>query len=59
MLLRELPNGWTLGLSHQRVLDTDGMLWEGRGVPVDVRVGEPATEDHDPVIEKALEILGG
>ncbi|MFH2073270.1 MAG: S41 family peptidase [Actinomycetota bacterium] len=58
LLVRELPNGWTLGLSHQRVLDARGVSWEGRGIPVDVVVTEPATDDHDPVIEAALAALG-
>ncbi|MCB2222696.1 MAG: S41 family peptidase [Actinobacteria bacterium] len=57
MLIRELPNGWTVGLSHQRVLDADGVLWEAGGVPVDVEVAEPATARRDPVIEAALALL--
>lgn len=58
LLVRELPNGWTIGLSHQRVLDADGVLWEGVGVPVDVTVDEVATDDRDPVVEAALAALG-
>lgn len=42
LLVRSLPNGWTFGLSHQRVRDADGELWEGRGIPPDVvAAGEP------------------
>lgn len=36
LLVRSLPNGWTLGLSHQRVFDAAGELWEARGIPPDV-----------------------
>jgi C-terminal processing protease CtpA/Prc len=58
MLLRELPNGWTLGLSHQRVVDADGRSWEGIGIPVDHAVDEAAGPDRDPVIEAAAAVLG-
>jgi hypothetical protein len=58
LLVRELPNEWTLGLSHQRVLDADGVLWEGVGIPVDVAVDEAATAERDPAIEAALAALG-
>jgi C-terminal processing protease CtpA/Prc len=58
MLLRELPNGWTLGLSHQRVVDADGRSWEGSGIPVDHVVDEEPEAGRDPVLERALEVLG-
>ncbi|MCJ7726600.1 MAG: S41 family peptidase [Acidimicrobiia bacterium] len=58
LLVRTLPNGWTLGLSNQQVIDSDGVLWEGAGIPPDVEVTEPATDDRDPVIEAALAALG-
>ncbi len=58
LLVRELPNGWTLGLSHQRVLDADGVSWEGIGIPVDVAVDGAADDDRDPGIEAALAALG-
>jgi C-terminal processing protease CtpA/Prc len=31
-----LPNGWTLGLSHQRYLDQRGTLFEAVGIPPDL-----------------------
>lgn len=31
-----LPNGWVLGLSHQRYLDPQGALYEAVGIPPDV-----------------------
>lgn len=31
-----LPNGWTLGLSHQRYLDARGALFEATGIPPDL-----------------------
>jgi hypothetical protein len=58
MLLRELPNGWTMGLPHQRLLAASGEFGEGRGVPVEVRVKLEASPESDPVIEAALEVLG-
>jgi len=57
LLVRELPNGWTLGLSHQRVVDGAGVLWEGIGIPVDLEVSGVAADDRDPVIEAALAAL--
>lgn len=59
LLVRALPNGWTLGLSHQRVLDARGVLWEGSGIPVDVEEAGEATADRDPVLEAALSVLSG
>ncbi|GAB5534979.1 MAG: S41 family peptidase [Rubricoccaceae bacterium] len=32
-LVRPLPNGWVLELSNEVFLDTNGELWEGRGIP--------------------------
>ena len=62
ILTRGLPNGWVLGLSNQRTLDGDGVLWEVQGVPPDEVV--PVTladleSGRDPVMERADEILGG
>lgn len=36
ILSRTLPNGWSLGLSHERYLSADGQLFERVGIPVDV-----------------------
>jgi carboxyl-terminal processing protease len=36
LLERPLPNGWTLTLSNEVVLDADGESWERRGIPPDL-----------------------
>jgi carboxyl-terminal processing protease len=35
-LWKTLPNGWTLSLSNEIYLDTDGVLWEGRGIQPEI-----------------------
>ena len=36
MLWKPLPNGWSLSLSNEVYLDSDGKLWEGSGIPPEV-----------------------
>lgn len=35
-LEKELPNGWLLTLSNEVYTDSDGKLWEGKGIPPEV-----------------------
>lgn len=35
-LWKTLPNGWTLSLSNEVYLDSEGVLWEGRGIPPEI-----------------------
>jgi carboxyl-terminal processing protease len=35
-LWKTLPNGWTLSLSNEVYLDSDGVLWEGRGIQPEI-----------------------
>ena len=38
MLWKRLPNGWTVSLSNEVYADADGRLWEGKGIPPEVRI---------------------
>jgi carboxyl-terminal processing protease len=61
MMDHELPNGWELTLSGERYYAADGMIYETRGVPVDVAVSfDPAalSGGTDNVLEAALDRLG-
>jgi carboxyl-terminal processing protease len=44
ILEKELPNGWTIGLSNYIAADHNGNVWEGRGVRPEISV---------PVVSKA------
>ena len=32
-LVKPLPNGWTVSLSNEQYVDSQGQCWEGRGIP--------------------------
>ncbi len=36
ILSKRLPNGWVLSLSNEVYLDSEGILWEGRGIAPEV-----------------------
>lgn len=38
LLGKQLPNGWQLSLSNEVYLDSDGQLWEGRGIKPQVEI---------------------
>ena len=62
MLEKKLPNGWKVTLSYQRYRSADGICYEGRGIPVDIKVINTRKDLEtgvDPVIKKALDILVG
>jgi carboxyl-terminal processing protease len=48
-LWKTLPNGWTLSLSNEVYLDSDGVLWEGRGIPPEIPL---AISDESDVTEE-------
>ncbi len=57
---RKLPNGWTLTLSNQRYLSLSKDNYEGKGVPVDIKVEntlEDINKKRDSVILEALKYL--
>ena len=56
-----LPNGWIIGFSNERYLSFEGIDYEQKGIPPDVKVipSEAALDDgKDNVLEHALQILG-
>lgn len=44
-LWKTLPNGWRLSLSNEVYLDSEGVLWEGRGIPPEIPLA--ISEDDD------------
>jgi carboxyl-terminal processing protease len=38
VLSKPLPNGWRLSLSNEIFADHRGEVWEGRGIPPEVRI---------------------
>ena len=61
LLEAELPNGWHYTFSGERYRAADGMIYEARGVPVDVAVEldvAALASDRDVMLEAALARLG-
>lgn len=56
VLVRSLPNGWSLGVPNVDVVTPDGIAWTGRPISPDVRVLQ-GEEPHDAVLGAALETL--
>ncbi|MEJ6401635.1 S41 family peptidase [Yoonia sp. 2307UL14-13] len=55
-----LPNGWELGLSHQRYFTSDGRLYERIGIPPDLTVAvdvEKAKDGIDTQLDAAIAFL--
>ena len=60
MLERKLPNGWKYTLSHQVYYSSDKTCYEGKGIPVDIKMLNKRADLEkgiDPLIIKALEVL--
>ena len=59
-LKKHLPNGWTTSLSNEYYCSTDGQLFEGPGVPVDVETPVFVQDDfragYHVAFDKALEM---
>ncbi|MEM0964284.1 MAG: S41 family peptidase, partial [Bacteroidota bacterium] len=47
VLVKSLPNGWSLQLSNEVYRDRDGTLWESRGVSPDTSIAVFTTGDLD------------
>jgi carboxyl-terminal processing protease len=59
-LEKKLPNGWRYRLSYQKYLSADMVCYEGKGVPVDIKLLNKKTDIEsgiDPLITRALKVL--
>ncbi len=59
-LAKKLPNGWRYRLSYQKYFSADMVCYEGKGVPVDVKLLNKKTDIEngvDPLITRALKLL--
>jgi hypothetical protein len=59
-LEKKLPNGWRYRLSYQVYLSADSVCYEGRGVPVDIRLLNSKRDidnGEDPLITRALKVI--
>ena len=59
-LEKRLPNGWRYNLSYQKYLSADMVCYEGKGVPVDIRLFNSKADierGSDPLISRALKAL--
>jgi carboxyl-terminal processing protease len=59
-LEKKLPNGWRYRLSYQMYFSPDMVCYEGRGVPVDIRMLNKKSDIEngvDPLITRALELI--
>ncbi|WP_296424400.1 S41 family peptidase [Yoonia sp.] len=55
-----LPNGWALGLSHQRYVSPDGVSLDGVGIPPDIEVAvavDAARNGMDETLQQAIKYL--
>jgi carboxyl-terminal processing protease len=59
-LEKKLPNGWRYRLSYQMYFSADMVCYEGRGVPVDIKLLNNKSDIEngvDPLIVRALEVI--
>jgi Peptidase family S41/Tricorn protease C1 domain len=59
-LEKTLPNGWEYCLSYQRYFSADMVCYEGKGVPVDIKLLNTKADIEsgiDPLIARALKVL--
>jgi len=59
-LEKKLPNGWRYCLSYQKYFSADMVCYEGKGVPVDIKLLNKKTDIEngiDPLITRALKVL--
>jgi carboxyl-terminal processing protease len=59
-LEKKLPNGWHYRLLYQKYFSADMVCYEGKGVPVDIRLLNKKTDIEngiDPLITRALKVL--
>ncbi|MGC2073193.1 MAG: hypothetical protein WA694_18105, partial [Pseudolabrys sp.] len=59
-LEKKLPNGWRYCLSYQKYFSAHMVCYEGKGVPVDIKLLNKKTDIEngvDPLIICALKVL--
>jgi C-terminal processing protease CtpA/Prc len=59
-LEKKLPNGWRYNLSYQTYFSADMVCYEGKGVPVDIKLLNKKADIKngiDPLISRALKVL--
>ncbi|MFZ0260053.1 MAG: S41 family peptidase, partial [Pseudolabrys sp.] len=59
-LEKKLSNGWRYSLSYQKYFSADMVCYEGKGVPVDIKLLNKKTDIEngvDPLIIRALKVL--
>jgi carboxyl-terminal processing protease len=59
-LEKKLPNGWRYCLSYQKYYSADMVCYEGKGVPVDIKLFNKKGDIEsgvDPLITRALKVL--
>jgi C-terminal processing protease CtpA/Prc len=59
-LEKKLPNGWRYRLSYQKYFSADMVCYEGKGVPVDIKLLNKRADIKkriDPLITRALNVL--
>jgi carboxyl-terminal processing protease len=59
-LEKKLPNGWRYRLSYQKYFSADMVCYEGKGVPVDIKLLNRKADIEngiDPLIIRALKVL--
>jgi carboxyl-terminal processing protease len=60
-LEKQLPNGWSVGLSNEVYVAVDGKLYEGRGIPPNIVVTPTHGSFHERMrldIDTALALIG-
>lgn len=58
MIPRQLSNGWNYSISTQKVLDSQGNNWEGKGIPPQIFIQntfQELTQNKDAVLERAIQ----
>ena len=59
-LEKKLPNGWRFNLSYQKYFSADMVCYEGKGVPVDIKLLNKRGDIEDgvdPLVTRALKVL--
>lgn len=63
ILLKTLPNGWSLGMSNEVYLDHEGVLWEGRGIAPEIAIEVWDQDDpsagHKAAVDEVVAMIRG
>ena len=57
ILSKPLPNGWSLTLSNEVYLDSEGIGWEGTGIPPEIAVAISDSRATDRAIEATRRLI--